>query len=139
MKDFELIPHTADLAVRVYGRTLPALFKNAGLALFSLISDYQAKVRLHKKIEIQADSLEELLVTWLNELISLFFTYKFFPKSYNIAITFKPILKLVAVLKGFEYDPYSKPIKAEVKAATYHNLTIVKDKRGYHTQIILDV
>ena len=39
MKEFELIEHTADVGLRVYGKDLPDLFANAAKGLFSLITD----------------------------------------------------------------------------------------------------
>ncbi len=34
LKDFEIIPHTADLKIRVYGKTREDLFTNALIGMF---------------------------------------------------------------------------------------------------------
>ena len=39
MLRYELIDHTADIGMRVFGTTLAELFENAGVALFELIAD----------------------------------------------------------------------------------------------------
>ena len=39
MKRFEILDHTADIGIIVYGEDLKALFENAGEAFFHLITD----------------------------------------------------------------------------------------------------
>ena len=36
---FEKVDHTADLAIRVYGRSMSELYSNAAAAMFSLMTD----------------------------------------------------------------------------------------------------
>ena len=139
-KEFEFFEHTADIGVRVYAQNIEELFENSAKALFSLITENKELLpNLEREITLEAENLEELLVNWLNELISVFFTYKFLPKSYNINIKEKGLYSLEALLKGSEYDPYIREVKTEVKAATYHNLKIEKDSSGFKTEIIFDI
>jgi len=139
-KEFEFFEHTADIGVRVYAQNIEELFENSAKALFSLITENKELLpNLEREITLEAENLEELLVNWLNELISVFFTYKFLPRSYNIKIREKDPCSLEAFLKGSDYDPYINEVKTEVKAATYHNLKIEKDSSGFRTEIIFDV
>ena len=39
MKPYEQVPHTADLAARIYGKTLDELFSNAALCMFDMMGD----------------------------------------------------------------------------------------------------
>jgi SHS2 domain-containing protein len=139
MKEFELIEHTSDIGLRVYGGSLSDLFKNAARGLFNLIVDTTLAPTKEKKIHLEAQTLEDLLVNWLSELISGFFAYKFLPGSYNITINKGSPNTLEAKIKGAEYDPYSQKINREVKAATYHNLKIEEDAGGFVVEIIFDV
>ena len=139
MKEFELIEHTADIGMRVYGRDLPELFANAAKGLFSLITDFSPAQDQEKSIILKGKVIEDLLVSWLSELISGFFAYKFLPKSYNIRIEQADPNTLEARILGAEYDPYSQKINMEVKAATYHDLRIEKTPEGFVTEIIFDV
>ena len=68
-KRFEILDHTADIGLIVYGDDLKALFENAGEAFFRLVTDLK-KVRQKedRKIELKGESLERLMVDWLNEL-----------------------------------------------------------------------
>jgi len=106
MKDYEYIEHTADVAVRVFGKNLEELFKNAAQATFNLITDYTPSEDKERDIDLEGKTLEDLLVNWLNELISVFFAYKFLPRSYNITIFKHNPNKLEAKIKGAEYDTY---------------------------------
>jgi len=79
-------------------------------------------------------------VTWLNELISLFFAYKFLPADYSVAIEQKPGLNILKVrMLGENFDPYDNKIKMEIKAATYHDLKVEKTDEGYVAEVIFDV
>jgi SHS2 domain-containing protein len=89
---------------------------------------------------IEAETDEDLLVRWLNELISLFFACKFYPVSCNLKINqVSGNKKLSAVLLGKHFVPSKENIKMEIKAATYHNLKIEKIPKGFKTEIIFDV
>jgi len=73
-KPYEIFDHTADIGIRVKGKDLKELFKNAGLALFQISSRKQfTKNKKHTVITIKqkAENLEELFINWLNELLSL--------------------------------------------------------------------
>lgn len=141
MKKFEIIEHTADLGIRVYGRTLEELFNNAAIGLFGFMTEHRPKRKIEEKIILEAEDYEELLVTWLNELISMFFTYKFLPSRYGIKITRdEPQEKVLeGTLLGEEFDPYSNKISQEIKAATYHNLKVEKIGKKWQAEIIFDV
>ena len=87
MEKFEFIEHTADLGLRVTGETSEDLFKNYAVILFKLLTDYQPKEIINKKITLQAQSLAELLVDWLNELLSLLSADGFLSKEYQLKIS----------------------------------------------------
>lgn len=140
MENFEFIEHTADIGVRVYGKSLEDLFQNCAQTLLSLLIDHKPAEKIEERIILEAETLEELLVTWLNELISLFYTYKFLPAEYDIAIEKDDKKKILrSVIKGEEFSPYENKMNREIKAATYHNLKIEKDSFGYKAEIIFDV
>jgi SHS2 domain-containing protein len=73
---FEVVEHTADIGIKVYGKNLQQLYENAAYGMFSLLLDLE-KVRPDKKLKISVEGgdPESLLVNWLNELIYLQATY----------------------------------------------------------------
>jgi SHS2 domain-containing protein len=141
MKNYEILEHTADVRLRVYGKSLKDLFKNSALALFGLIIEYKPKPKKETEIKLEAQNQEELLVSWLNELISVFYTYKFLPANFKINIEDKgQFIALDAKIKGEDFNPYdNKKINMEIKAATYYNLKIEKIKDGFRAEVVFDV
>ncbi len=144
MKKFEFIEHTADLGIRVFGDSLNDLFKNAADALFSLLIEVKTeeseKKEIVEKLVLEAEGIDELFVTWLNELISLFFTYNYLPLEYSLVLEDKKDNKILkADLKGEDLSIYSDIIIRDIKAATYHQLQIKEDNGKYVAEVIFDV
>ncbi|MCK4810055.1 MAG: archease [Candidatus Omnitrophica bacterium] len=140
MKKYEFIEHTADLGIRVYGKTFEELFTNAAFALTGSLVKNRQKTGKTKKFVLEGQTSEDLMFNWLNELISLFFADKFLSKTFNLKIDNKSIpRKLEAEVRGIDFDPYSNKINMEIKAATYHNLKIEETKDGFKAEIIFDV
>ena len=70
---------TSDVMFEAYGNDLKELFKNSALALFSLICEINNVGREKTiDIEVNGDSLEELMVKLLQELIALVDTDELF-------------------------------------------------------------
>ncbi|MEW6070047.1 MAG: archease, partial [Candidatus Thermoplasmatota archaeon] len=56
MKKYSFIEHTADIAIRAYGKNLAECFENAAVAMFDIISDTKkVKSTGEYKIELKAD------------------------------------------------------------------------------------
>ncbi len=137
-KNFEIIEHTADIGIRVFGRNLKDLFKNAGLAIFELSSEkISTHDKNHKEISIQqkADNLEELFLNWLNELLSLSAAKGIIFENFKFEQLDEKNLKAVGI--GSRITNYK--VNTEIKAATYHQLEIKKNKSGWQAEVILDV
>lgn len=138
--DFEFLEHTADISIRIHGKTIEELFINAVTAMFTILADRKDKKGKEekRKISIKAENVEDLLIYWLNELLSLFYTYNFCPLVYNnIELKKKDGCLLTAEIKGAISDNIE--IKTEIKAATYHNIRIEKEKGNFRVDIVFDV
>jgi SHS2 domain-containing protein len=135
---FEIIDHTADIGIVAYGADIKELFSNAGLALFSLITELESieeKLDLH--LEVSGEDRESLLVEWLNELIYCFDVRHILLSRFDIeSLTCN---ELKATCYGEDFDPLKHEIKIGVKAATYHMLTVDETNDGYRAQVILDI
>jgi SHS2 domain-containing protein len=138
MKRFEVLNHTADIGLIVYGEDLKLLFENAGKALFHLITDLK-KVRLQteKPIEIRKESLERLMVDWLTELLYLHEVENLLFKEFKVESVGEGGLR--ARVKGEAFREGVHVIKTEVKAVTYHQIEVRKRKEGWRAQIIFDL
>ena len=141
MKNYELIEHTADIGIRVKGRELKELFKNAAQAMFDIIAEKKSQATSHKSqatrimVKQKADSLEELFINWLNELLSLSATKELIFSDFQINKLDKNTLQAVAI--GEDIKNYK--VNTEIKAATYHELKIEREESGWLAEIIFDV
>jgi len=66
---YEHLDHTADIGVRVWGRTIRELFANGGLAFIDQIVDVESvEPRERHIITIRGENREDLFLNWLREL-----------------------------------------------------------------------
>jgi SHS2 domain-containing protein len=138
MKRFEILDHTADIGFLVYGESLQSLFENAGEAFFHLITDLRkVRQRIEKRIKIEGESLERLMVDWLNELLYLHEVEKLLFKRFNIESVGEN--GLMARVKGEPFQEGVHVIKTGVKAVTHHQIEVRKEKNSWRAQIILDL
>ncbi len=138
MKRFEILNHTADIGIIVYGKDLKALFENAGKAFFHLITDLRkVKLREGRKIGIKGESLERLMVDWLSELLYLHDVENLLFREFKVQSVGKGGLKAIA--KGEPFREGVHAIKTEVKAVTYHQVEVRQEKGYWRAQVILDL
>jgi len=138
MKRFEILDHTADIGIMVYGEDLKSLFENAGEAFFHLITDLKkVRLRTERRIEIGGESLERLMVDWLNELLYLHDVENLLFKRFRVESAGEAGLK--AKVNGEIFQEGVHVIKTEVKAVTYHQLEVRQEKGGWRARIIFDL
>lgn len=137
MKEIEQLDISGDVGLIIRGKSLEEIFENAAIGMFSLMTD-PAKIKEteKKEISLKAETYENTLVQWLNELIFLFDTYGYTGKVFNVHIrgdTFR------AGISGGIFDPERDGQKLLIKAATYHNLSLTKTVDGWEATIIFDI
>ena len=137
-RDFELIDHTADIGVIAYGADIAQAFANAGRALFSLITETDTlSERTFRDIEVEASDEAGLLVAWLNELIFIFDTEHLLFKRFEVTLPAGERLRARGY--GEPVDKTRHSLKTGVKAATYHLLSVERDKDACKVRVIFDV
>ncbi|MGD0352100.1 MAG: archease [Dehalococcoidia bacterium] len=138
VKPFEIINHTADIGIVVYGADIKQVFANAALGLFNLMADLDnLKEDVKRDIELSAEDVEVLLVEWLNELIYISEVEHIIFKRFEINELSNTQLK--ATCFGEKIKPGQHRLKREIKAATYHMLRLNKEDGSYKVQIIFDI
>jgi len=132
----EIINHTADIGIKVKGKTLEELFLNSATGLYKIIGvKYNGNGELIE-FNFFGDEIEDLLVKFLNELIYYVETKKLGGEIEKIEIEkLEEGYKLNVRIKTKKI----KSIEKEVKSATYHNLKVKKVRNGYTTTIIFDL
>jgi len=138
MKRFEILDHTADIGIIVYGENLKTLFENAGKAFFHLITDLRkVRRRVERRINIEGESLDRLMVDWLSELLYLHDVENLLFKEFEIKSVGKHGLRAIA--KGEPFQEEVHVIKTEVKAVTYHRIEVRQEKGSWRAQVIFDL
>ncbi len=78
MKRYELLDISGDAGIRVFGSSLQDLFRNAAAGMYELITDTSSlKADDVVEVALLADTIENALVVFLNELVFRFDTYSF--------------------------------------------------------------
>lgn len=138
MKRYEQLPHTADLAARIYGKTMEELFENAAFAMFDMMGELEGlSLEEEKLIELEAPDKESLLILWLNELLFSFFEDGVIYSDFKINKLTETNLSASAV--GARMDKSSGVLQKEIKAATYHDLKINKAGKGFEVTVVFDI
>lgn len=133
-----IINHTADVGLIIYGSNMKQLFSNAAHSLVGLIVEPELiSAKKERYVSVYAENYESLLIEWLNELIYLFDAEHILFGKFKIIHLSSG--QLIAVCYGETVNRFKDSIKREVKAATYHMLKIDKRKRGYRAQVIFDL
>ncbi len=132
---------TADVAMQAFGKTIEEAFKNSALGMYNIITDLKkVKPVIKKTIEIKSSSLKSLLYDWLEYLLIYFDTEGLIFSSYNITVKKdKGHFLINGEILGEIFDKRKHSIKGEVKAVTYHQMKITKEKGKYIIQIIFDL
>jgi SHS2 domain-containing protein len=135
---FEVIDMSGDAGVRATGVTKEAVLRDAAVGMYSLITDL-ASVETTGSLEVhvEADSLDGLLVRYLNELIFQFDTYGFIGREVDVKISGD--FSLAALVRGEPFDIGRHEQRLLIKAATYHNVRFEKAGRQWVAEVMFDI
>jgi len=125
--------HTADWALEVWAPDLPELFAQAARGMLALCgARLEAEPRLECALELEAPDAESLLVAFLSELLYLAEMEYLGFDEFEISIDSNRLRGRIcgAALSG---------LNKEIKAVTYHNLSIRKTSRGLEARVVFDV
>lgn len=133
---------TADIGLELAADSPEELFIAAAEGMFAIIFGDRPSDNATSSMEInlQADSLEQLLVDWLSELLFLFDTKGHIPSNMGLRIRADtaPVV-LYATVDYRSYDRNRDIAEHEVKAVTYHMLKIEEKDNRYRCHVIFDL
>lgn len=136
--DYQIIEHPADIGIAAKGKTLIEAYANAALGLMSLIIDPRStQPKEERYLEVHGDDKEHLLVRWLSDILYLYDGEKFV--TANVEIERMSSTELRAKLSGERFDPNIHDILMDVKAITYHELSIIDSPDRYEVRFIVDI
>ena len=128
------LEHTADLRLRIRGRNLPELLQRAATGMFDLMRTAEEGTEGcgTRTVHLQAADRETLLVDWLNEL--LYLAAKHHERYTELSIAADDS-SLTATLRGCAgWRP-----QREIKAATFHELSVEQHGGEWEASITFDV
>lgn len=138
MKRYETFDHTADIGIRVFGRSVEEVFINAAFALFDLLTDLDSiRANLIREVVVEGADREDLLVRWLSELLFLCEGEGFLFREFSISSLTGTSLRAVA--RGEFFDPSRHRFKTEIKAVTYHQIEVAPQGGIWEGRVIFDV
>ena len=134
-KRYEMLDHAADVMVRCSGDSLEECFENAAYAMYDQIVDAESIGHtLERDVEISADDDEERLYSFLSELLFITDCESLVFNSFRVSFDGK---KVLCKAKGEPLDVKRHHAKAEIKAVTYHMLSV--DRKEPSVTVIFDV
>ena len=120
----EIFEHTADAGIRAESPTLSEAFNEVSLAFTEIVTGGSLpNKKTNFKIEIEATTLDSLLVNYISHLIYLFDTENFLVCSADITVKTESCT-ISGNLEGDFYDENKHGYGVEIKAVSYHMLKI---------------
>lgn len=138
MKKFEQIEHTADIGIRAFGADLVELFTNAAEGMIELAFETVTVSGTETvEVDLSGADIEELLVSWLQEILYIFEVKKIIPKKATVDVIEDN--NLSAKVTGEKFNTDKHVANREIKAVAYHLLKIEENNGAYSVQIIFDI
>ncbi len=135
---FKILEHPSDLGIEAYGTSMQEVFRNAAIGLVSVAAGASKIVpRQERIVAIKALDRENLMVRWLTEVLYLYDAEKFLCAD----VEFETLtdISLKACLLGEPYDESKHELKIDIKAVTYHQLSIEDHNGEWIAQVYVDV
>eukprot|EP01121_Diplochlamys_sp_Union-15-3_P010129 TRINITY_DN2817_c0_g1_i1.p1 TRINITY_DN2817_c0_g1~~TRINITY_DN2817_c0_g1_i1.p1 ORF type:complete len:152 (-),score=31.93 TRINITY_DN2817_c0_g1_i1:195-650(-) len=142
-KGYEYLDHTADVQIHAWGTNMKECFEQAALGLFGYMTEIDS-VEIDPDmeptaIEVQAEDLESLLYTFLEEFLFVFGTdYKVF-KQIEIVEFDRKNFKIKANALGEEFSLDKHPQGTEIKAITYSAMKVTESSDFAEVYVIVDI
>lgn len=137
MKKFEILPHTADVRLKVTGNSLEELFSAALEGMNKIIkSDYKILSHPHYSEKIKIDSRDEsmLIIDFLSEILTLSHNNKvlYYIKAFNKLKN----NELEIIIEGNKVEGFDE----DIKAVTYTEAEIIKNNLNeFEIIIVFDI
>lgn len=139
---FRFLEHTADAYVEAYGTSLEEAFENAALATTDVMTEVEkVEAKEEETFTVEAQDEFALLYSWLEEILLEFELKGKLYSRFEVSAIEETSdgFRLRAKAWGEDYDSEKHPSKVGIKAATYHQMEILKKPESITVRFILDV
>jgi len=131
---YKVLEHLADLKIQASGKDLKELFSGFVKAIAdSSRPKIVEQEKVERKIEKKAESIDFLLIDFLNEILSLSDLYNEVYCESQFEVLKEN--QLVCVLKGYKVKGFG----LEIKGATWHDLKIEKQGDLWKAEVLFDI
>jgi SHS2 domain-containing protein len=143
MTTVSFIDHTADIGLDIVAPNPEAAFIAAAEGMFEIMVNWRTTPALRvsatrsQPVEARADGWQDLLVTWLEELLFLFETERLVPKTIDLADISSNHVR--AIVHNDVLDASMHNGTRQIKAVTYHQLRAEATPRGFEIRVIFDI
>ena len=155
-KPYTFLEHPADVGFLARGHTLTELFESAAAAVLDYGWELDTvRERDQVNLRARAATLEDLLFSWLAELVYLadaeHWVFKRVhvrqlvpnvrdaPPPYEGAPAQKPAWEVRGAAFGERFDKARHRARTYIKAVTYHQLAVEESPDGWQATVFLDV
>lgn len=135
MKTYEILPHVADLQIRVFGRSKKGLLQNALGAMMEIQRpEIEPGKTVKRNIVVNALDLPSLVVDFLSEILYLGQVHR---EVYS-GMSFQRFSDIS--IKGQILGQKVKRFGEDIKAVTFHNLKVRRKKdKTWIAEILFDI
>jgi len=132
---FEILGHTADIRLKVWGKSLEELFQDALLGMINMIKEEVGKgEEIKRTIKIESQDRTALLIDFLSE--ALYQSHANIEVYAGVDFKLFSDTKIEAELVGVKVDSFDE----DIKGVTHHEAEIRKrDDGNLETIIIFDI
>ncbi|HMA85593.1 MAG TPA: archease [Desulfosalsimonadaceae bacterium] len=135
---YELLDHTADLGIRVTADDIYELFEGGAHTMFDQIVDRSVLSGAAKEsLTVSGIDKPDLLIGWLRELLYLWNGRERLVKWVHIEQM--DDTHIAASIWHDPFDPAKHEILSDIKAVTYHGVTVEQTPKGWVATVIFDV
>jgi len=136
MGTWELIDHTGDVGIRVRAGSLADLFATAARAMYDILVEAPgATAQREDEIVVEGDG-DELLRAWLAELLYRFSVDEMIYVAFDLEVGAG---RLRARAGGQPMDRAKHGLRTELKAVTYHGLSLREEGGAWIGAVIFDI
>jgi SHS2 domain-containing protein len=128
------IEHTAELQLELHATSQAGVFQQAVQALRELLEDDDRTPgsAAERSVEVEAADRAALLAEWLAELVLLAETEGLVPESVRDLVVAED--SVTGVVVGRLSEP-----RHLIKAVTYHDLELRRERDGWRGNVVLDI
>lgn len=135
---YRILEHPADMGIEAFGPDLGEAFRQAAFGLTSIIVDaISIRPSVFKEISVEGSDAENLLVRWLSEILYLYDGEDYLIGGIEIVKMSSTIV--TAKLQGEFVEEERHRLKMDVKAVTYHQLSVTEGPSGSTIRVFLDI